>query len=96
MSGAAMHRFLTVSFLALISVSASGSIRPAQAGLNHRDDDKTLVDVSAIYNMGDAVSITGEEWLVGISCDYNHAPDETTNSIALQVKAELEENKPLN
>jgi len=31
-----------------------------------------------------------------MSYDYNHAPDETTNAIALQVKAELDGNAQLN
>ena len=74
------------------TLSVTGTQR---AGLNHQDDDETFVDASAVYNLGDAVSITGEAWSVGVSYDYDHAPDETTNSIALQVKAELEGNAQL-
>jgi hypothetical protein len=71
------------------TLSLTGTQR---AGLNHQDDDETFVDASAVYNLGDAVSIASEEWSVGVSYDYDHAPDETTNQIALQVKAELEGN----
>jgi hypothetical protein len=74
------------------TLSLTGTER---VGLNHQDDDQTFVDASAVYNLGDAVSIAGEAWSVGVSYDYNHAPDETTNSVALQVKAELEGNAEL-
>lgn len=75
------------------TLSLTGTQR---AGITHRDDDETFVDASAVYNLGDAVSIAGEEWSIGVSYDYDHAPDETTNAIALQVKAELDGNAPLN
>lgn len=74
------------------TLSVTGTQR---AGINHKDDDETFVDASAVYNLDKDISIAGEEWSIGVSYDYDHASDETTNSIALQVKAELEGNKPL-
>lgn len=66
-----------------------------RAGINHQDDDETFADASAVYNLGDTISIAGEEWSIGVSYDYDRTPDETTNSIALQVKAELAGSTPL-
>jgi len=74
------------------TLSLTGTQR---AGLNHQDDNQTFVDASAVYNLDKDYTILGEQWSFGLSYDYDHASDFTTNSIALQVKAELEGSKSI-
>lgn len=75
------------------TLSLTGTQR---AGLNHKSDNETFVDASAVYNLSPDYTIAGEAWSVSISYDYDRASDITTNSIALQIKAELEGSKSLN
>lgn len=74
------------------TLSLTGTQR---VGLNYAGDNQTFVDASAVYNLNPDYTIAGEAWSVGVSYDYNRASDITTNSIALQVKAELEGSKSL-
>lgn len=66
-----------------------------RTGLNQQSDNQTFIDASAVYNLNPDYTIVGEAWSVGASYDYNRASDITTNSISLQVKAELEGSKSL-
>ena len=65
------------------------------AGLTHQVDNQTFVDASVVYNLDHDYTILGEQWSVGVSYDYNRSSDVTTNSLALQVKAELEGSKSI-
>ena len=44
----------------------------------------------AVYNLNTDYSIAGEAWSVGVSFDHDESSDVSSDSIALQVKAELE------
>lgn len=69
------------------TLSLTGTQR---AGINHKDDTETFVDASAVYSLNPDLTVLGEQWSMGVAYDYDHASDYTTNSVGLQLKAELE------
>lgn len=61
-----------------------------KSGLNNSDDNETFIDASAIYNLNTDYTLVGEAWSVGFAYDHVESSDVSSDSIALQVKAELE------
>ena len=54
------------------------------------DEVEHLLDASAVYSLGDAVSLAGEQWSVGAGYSFDRADGEDTQSVGLKLTADFE------